>query len=625
MKTLSIFYITDNGFKLAERAASLFPGAAIAKFSKAAVAERWGAGGALVFIMASGIVVRTIAPLLKDKKTDPAVVVLDEAGRHAISLAGGHLGGANELARKLAEQLGGEAVITTASDVNELPSIDLWARDKGLVIENWGDLPQVAARYVNNGALRVYSDVLLDLPDMFLRVVDPRFADVIITNRLDVYAGAPRCSIIGEGCSTGACKVKGQVYLRPLNLVVGIGCNSGTTREEIESALERTLATANLSRASLHSLATIDLKAHEPGLRDFAEANAFPVRIFTAAQLNCVENIERSDAVFAATGAYAVAEPAARLAAGATSLLVGKRKDGNVTTAVAELAAAKNSTDVESGGRASAAAGRIFIVGTGPGSVEHLTGAARTALAQADVIVGYGTYLDLIPDLLQGKEIFSTGMTQEVDRCRKAVELAQGGKTVAVVSGGDPGVYAMAGLVFEILKRQESAVRSQKPEDQGNFAHRGENAPSPLLSVVVVPGISALNAAAARLGAPLMHDFCCISLSDRLTPWAMIEKRLAAAAAADFVIVLYNPRSKGRAGHLSRAREIILKHQRPETVVGIVTGAMRENERVIITDLARMQDDDVGMQTTVVIGNSKTFLWNNLMITPRGYEQKLQE
>lgn len=254
--------------------------------------------------------------------------------------------------------------------------------------------------------------------------------------------------------------------------------------------------------------------------------------------------------------------------------------------------------------------GKIFVVGTGPGSLEHITPAARKAIEQANVIVGYGTYLDLIKELLQGKKVVSTGMTQEIDRCRKAIDIAREGKTVAIVSGGDPGVYAMAGLVFELLRSQKSEVRIQNTEDQNNSE----------LNIEVIPGISALNAAASRLGAPLMHDFACISLSDRLTPWDIIEKRLEAAAAADFVIVLYNPRSKGRAGHINKARDIILKHRQPSTVAGIVKGAMREHETVIVTDLQNMRDADIDMQTTVIIGNSRTFAWNNLMITPRGYD-----
>ena len=195
-------------------------------------------------------------------------------------------------------------------------------------------------------------------------------------------------------------------------------------------------------------------------------------------------------------------------------------------------------------------------------------------------------------------------MTQEVDRCKKAVELAMTGKTVSVISGGDPGIYAMAGLVFETIKGQESGVRSHE------------------LSVEVVPGISALNACASRLGAPLMHDFASISLSDRLTPWEMIEKRLEAAAMADFVIALYNPKSKGRAEHINKAQEIILKHRHPETPVGIVKAAMREDERIIITDLKNMLHHEIDMQTTLIIGNSRTFTWENRMITPRGYERK---
>ena len=336
MERLIILYITDGGLKLAERVKSLSPDAEIVKFSAGIVPDLWSRNDALVFIMATGIVVRTIAPLLKDKKTDPAVIVLDEQGKFAVSLVSGHLGGANELARAIAGFLKGEAVITTASDVNSLPSIDLWARDNGLLIENWEMLPQVGTRFVNNGGLRVYCDIFLDLPPEFLRVVDPRFADVIITNRRDVYAGSPRCSITGEGCATDACRVKEQVYLRPLNLVAGIGCNSGTSQEEIEDAVLRTLSDHNLVSQSLGALATIDMKGDEPGLLNFAKKHGLPLYTFAPADLNTVAGTERSDTVFRATGAYGVAEPAAMLAAGTEKLLASKQKIGNVTVAIAE-------------------------------------------------------------------------------------------------------------------------------------------------------------------------------------------------------------------------------------------------------------------------------------------------
>lgn len=219
--------------------------------------------------------------------------------------------------------------------------------------------------------------------------------------------------------------------------------------------------------------------------------------------------------------------------------------------------------------------------------------------------------------MIRDKEVMSSGMRQEVDRCVKAVELAQDGKTVAVICSGDPGIYAMAGLVFELLSAEErkSGSVEAKTSQLPNLRASG-------LSVEVIPGIPALSACASRLGAPLMHDFASISLSDLLTPWELIEKRLEAAASADFVIVIYNPKSKGRPDNINKARDIVLKHRSPDTPVGIVTGATRENETVCITDLKNMLDKKIDMQSTVIIGNSNTFTWQDRMVTPRGYEKK---
>jgi len=228
-----------------------------------------------------------------------------------------------------------------------------------------------------------------------------------------------------------------------------------------------------------------------------------------------------------------------------------------------------------------------------------MTPAAGEALAAAEVIVGYQTYLDLIPEFLAGKEVIASQMMKEVDRCRKALDLAAEGKTVALVSGGDPGIYAMAGLVFEMAKEQSVDVE-----------------------IEVIAGIAALNACAARLGAPLMHDFAAISLSDLLTPWEKIEQRLKAAASADFVVAIYNPKSKKRAEHIVKAREIFLAHRAPETPVGIVTAATRENERIVLTTLEKMLENEIDMQTTIIIGNSTTFAWQGFMVTPRGYAAK---
>ena len=244
--------------------------------------------------------------------------------------------------------------------------------------------------------------------------------------------------------------------------------------------------------------------------------------------------------------------------------------------------------------------GSLVVVGIGPGAIDLMAPRARTALEQAEIVVGYRTYLDLVRDCLNpASEVISSSMMQEIDRCRKALELAEEGRRVALVCGGDPGIYAMAGLVFELAQSMNAKV----PID-------------------IIPGIAALNSCAAVLGAPLMHDFAAISLSDLMTPWEMIERRLEAVAPADFVVVIYNPRSKKRTDQIVRTREIMLTHRSPDTPVGIVSGATREHETVRLTTLANMLDEEIGMQTTVIIGNSQTFVWRDKMVTPRGYSKK---
>jgi precorrin-3B C17-methyltransferase len=245
--------------------------------------------------------------------------------------------------------------------------------------------------------------------------------------------------------------------------------------------------------------------------------------------------------------------------------------------------------------------GTLYVVGTGPGALEHLTPKASTALRDAEIIIGYRTYLDLIDDYLQDKEVVASEMMKEVDRCRQSLELAESGKKVALVSGGDPGIYAMAGLIYEMAKDMDCGC-----------------------IIEVVPGIAAVNGCAAILGAPLMHDFAAISLSDLLTPWPLIEKRLEAAAMADFVTAIYNPKSKKRTEQIVTAAKIFLAHRDPATPVGIVTAATRNNERQLITTLAEMTKAEIGMQSTVIIGNSQTYVWKNKMITPRGYGDKYQ-
>lgn len=597
---VAIFYITENGRSLSAKIKELYQDARVMRFKSETVSDAWAEYKRFIFVMATGIVVRTIAPLLKDKRTDPAVVVLDEKGKHAISLLSGHLGGANKLAKEIADFMGGEVVITTASDVSYMPSLDLWAKENNLVIDDLEALPRISTKLLNNGALEIYTEheAGINLPDVFSKTDTPDSADLIITNKNKI----------------NPCK-KGQLYMRPRNIVIGFGCNSGTGGDEIEAVIRTALDENNLAFSAIHSIATINIKGSEPGLIAFARKHNLNVKAFSSDELNTVKGVSKSDAAFKATGANAVAEPSALLASGADKLLVKKTKNGNVTVAVTELKS-DNKLKNKIGPNANPSPkGKIYIIGTGPGSIGHITPYAQEAIKKSDAIVGYGTYLDLIEGLLKGKEVFSTGMTHEIDRCKQAVELASAGKTVSVISGGDPGIYAMAGLVFEILKGCNESNENNNVAKNSLLVAR-HSSPT---DVEVIPGISALNACAARLGAPLMHDFASISLSDRLTPWDLIEKRLEAAAIADFVIVLYNPKSMGRPEHINRAREIIMKHRRPDTPVGIVKAAMRDNEEITITDISNMLSHGIDMQTTVIIGNSQTFVWEGRIVTPRGY------
>ena len=239
--------------------------------------------------------------------------------------------------------------------------------------------------------------------------------------------------------------------------------------------------------------------------------------------------------------------------------------------------------------------GKLYAVGFGPGGYEHMTAKAIDVIKNADIITGYTTYVEMLRKFFPEKEYVATPMTKEMDRCRMAVDLAAEGKTVAMVSSGDSGIYGMAGLLYEM----------------------GQGYPE--VELEVVPGITAANGGAAVLGAPLMHDFAVISLSDLLTPWEKIEKRIRGAAMADFVICLYNPSSRKRADYLKKACEYILEYQSPDTVCGYVRNIGREGEDAHILTLSELKDTEVDMFTTVYIGNSQTRNVDGKMVTPRGY------
>ena len=249
--------------------------------------------------------------------------------------------------------------------------------------------------------------------------------------------------------------------------------------------------------------------------------------------------------------------------------------------------------------------GKIMLVGIGPGNYSHMTHRACEAIAEADVVVGYVTYIKLVAELLEGKEVIRSGMTEELGRAEQALAWAREGKNVALISSGDAGVYGMAGPTYEVLFEA-----GWTPESD--------------VEVEVVPGASAINSCASLVGAPLTHDFCSISLSDLLTPWPVIARRLDAAAAADFVVALYNPKSGRRTQQILQAQQLFLRHRRPDTPVVVVKSAYRRREQIQFSTLEKMNECDIGMLSTVLIGNSHTFVRHGLMVTPRGYANKYE-
>ncbi len=245
--------------------------------------------------------------------------------------------------------------------------------------------------------------------------------------------------------------------------------------------------------------------------------------------------------------------------------------------------------------------GKLYIVGIGPGAVEHLTKKAEKVLLESEYIIGNSTYLDQIADLIKNAKIIRSGMGGEVERAKKAVELGKE-HIVSIISGGDANVYGMAGIVFEVAEKKSDIV------------------------IEVIPGVTALSAAASLLGAPVVSDFAAISLSDLLTPMEMIEHRLKNAAEADFVIAIYNPKSRGRRQNFEKAIEILRKYRDDDIPVGIVKNATRDGETVIATTFGRIMEynDMIDMSTLVLVGNSESRLWDNRIITPRGYQRKYE-
>ena len=541
------------------------------------LAEAWASCDLIVSHLALGATTRLIAPLLASKKSDPGVVVVDEAARFCVPLVGGHVGGANELARRLAEGLGATAVVTTATDATDIPGLDTlgWATS--------GDLARVTRAMLDGHPVELVRDQPWPLPALPTNVREPgverlerRGTHVTVLPEL----GPPAARIVVTDRVPDADALP-TVHLHPRSLVIGVGCNRGTSADAVAEHIERTLAETGWARASVAALTSVDAKADEPGLLELAERWKVPLVTYPAQRLAEVPVPNPSAAPAAAVGTPSVAE-ASVVAHGAT-LVVEKRKTPDATCAVGRLAPR----------------GRLAIVGLGPGADDLLTPRARAALRAASLVIGYRPYVAQVRGLLRpGTEVSATGMGTEEARTKLAIEAARSGRSVALVAGGDPAIYAMASPTLE----------------QGTEG----------IDVEVIPGVTAELAASAILGAPLGHDHVTISLSDLHTDWETIERRLRAAAEGDFVVALYNPRSRTRTRHLPRALEILGEHRPPSTPVAVVQDASRPGENHRVAALSEFDPTWVDMHALVIVGSSTTRLVptgvkETFMVTPRDY------
>ncbi len=546
------------------------------------IAQCFRAGRPVIGICASGILIRALGAELGDKRSDPPVLAIAEDGSVVVPLLGGHHQG-NRWAATLAAALGATAAITTASDVSLGVALDEPPAGWRLRV---GDYKSVAARLLAGEPARVTVEsgpapAWLDaLPRSETAPIH-----ILVSTRADAQA---------------------DLVYAPQIVALGVGCERLAAAAELAQLVDGALAEANVAREAVACIASIALKAAEPAIHAVAHDLGVPARFFDAARLEAETPRLKtpSDLVFRETGCHGVAEGAALAAVGADGdLILPKRRSQRATCA---LALSNTPIDAKAVGRAR---GALAIIGIGPGAPQARTHEVDAAVRHATDLVGYKLYLDLLGPLAANKARHGYELGEEEMRVRIALDLAAQGRDVALICSGDAGIYAMATLVFELIDR----------EGNPDWAR---------VEITGFPGVSAMQTAAARIGAPLGHDFCAISLSDLLTPWEAIEQRLQAAAAGDFVVAFYNPVSQRRRTQLAAAKEILLRHRPKDTPVILGRNLGRDGEAVTVVALGDLKIEDVDMLTLVIVGASTTRAvarpdggaW---VYTPRGYAKKM--
>ncbi|MFV0451430.1 MAG: precorrin-3B C(17)-methyltransferase [Propioniciclava sp.] len=531
--------------------------------------QAWVECNLIVSHLALGATTRIIAPLLASKKADPGVVVIDDAGRFVVPLVGGHGGGANDLARRIADGLGATAVLTTATDSRGLAALDTlgwpWS----------GDVAGVTRAILDGRPVAMVRTQRWPLP--------PLPANVTASDPGDEPADAVAQVLVTDAIADDSKDntTLPTVVLNPSSLVAGLGCNRGTSSAALKNLLTRTFAEAGLTLASLAAITSVDAKADEAGLVELAADLGVPFVTYAADTLATLDVPNPSGHAQSAVGTPSVAE-ASVLAHGA-ALVVEKQRTPEATCAIGRIPAR----------------GKLTVIGLGPGSRDLTTPRAQQAIRDASVVVGYRPYVAQVKDLLRpGVRIASTPMGQEEERTATAIRFAREGNNVALVCSGDPAIYAMASPTLE----------------QGTDG----------IDVEIVPGVTASLAASAILGAPLGHDHATISLSDLHTDWDTILRRVEAAAASDLVAVLYNPRSRTRLHHLPDALALFAAHRPAQTPVAVVEEADRPDQKVTLSTLADFDPEVVNMNSLVVVGSSTTRYLpagagHTVMVTPRDY------
>ncbi len=545
----------------------------------------WKCKNKLIFVGSIGAVVRLIAPLVRSKENDPAILVMDSKATNVITLLGGHKQGGEKLASELAAGLEAKVICTSDSFTQKRIPLDCfgegWGWKRGGEDLEWRKLmirqskEQKNIIFQSKGS-QLWQELKGCSNFSFLEKKQPHSFE-----NINLYIGQENPTI----CSW-----------HPLSIIIGIGCERNTDEKLIQRAIYDSFSESGLSLNSISGLATIDKKNDEIGLLNFSKKNDWPIYYFSATELSKVNVPSPSNVVLSEMGTASVSEAAAILLGGHKGKLIQEKKIyyakedecGAVTIALVELS-----------NPFAPHKGEMHLVGSGPGDLKMLTSDSRQALARSAVWIGYGPYLNYLESIRSHDQVrIDSELTFEKDRCQYALDLAKEGVKVALISSGDSGIYGMAGLALELWLNQRVDSR-------------------PLFQVH--PGISSFQMAAAKLGAPLMNDFCSISLSDILTPWDQIEERIKGAAIGDFVLAIFNPRSTKRKWQLNKTIDLLLKFRKPSTPVAIARQLGRPGESIELHNLETLPFDQVDMLTILVIGNSKSVIQNNKFLTPRGY------